>query len=246
MSRNVFENFDDETILATLKMGKVAKPYQIPWSSNYTFLVELDTGSQANCKAIYKPKNGEKPLVDFPSGTLYKREYAAFLLSRYLGWPSVPITVIREGPFGIGSMQIYIESNPNITYFDLNLDNSNFFHQFAVFDLLANNADRKAGHCLLGSDGEIWSIDHGLTFHQDFKLRTVMMEFWGQNINSDLIVGLQRLVSDLDNPSDLQEQLFRLLNQAEIEMLRKRTESIIEKPVFPNLDINRNIPWPLE
>lgn len=246
MPRSVIGNYDDETILSTLKMGKVARSYQIPWSSNYTFLVELDTGAQTNWKAIYKPKNGEKPLIDFPPGTLYKREYAAFLLSQYLGWPSVPITVIRDGPFGVGSMQIYIESDPNITYFDLNLDNSDPFHEFAVFDLVANNADRKAGHCLLGSDGGIWSIDHGLTFHHDFKLRTVMMEFWGKKINPELIVGLHRLVSDLTKPSDLREQLFSLLTQAEIEMLRNRTESLIEKPVFPHLDINRNIPWPLE
>ena len=123
--------------LPVLREGEVIGGRQIPWSSNYTFLVRLDAGPGLFVRAVYKPKAGERPLFDFPGGTLYKREQAAFVLGMAIGWPPVLLTTIREGPYGIGSMQLYVESDPRITY----------------FDLIANNADLKGGHCVLGGDG---------------------------------------------------------------------------------------------
>ena len=169
----------EEEALPVLRDGDVIGGQQIPWSSNYTFLLRIDAGPGRFLRAVYKPKAGERPLYDFPGGTLYRREYAAYLLGRAIGWPPVPLTLIREGPYGVGSMQLYVDSDPRITYFDLVSDHADEFGRFAAFDLVANNADRKGGHCLLGADGTIWSIDHGLTFHPDFKVRTVMLEFWG-------------------------------------------------------------------
>ena len=181
----------EEEALPILRDGEVVGGQQIPWSSNYTFLLRIDAGPGRFLRAVYKPKAGERPLYDFPGGTLYKREYAAYLLGRAIGWPPVPLTLIREGPYGVGSMQLYVESDPRITYFDLVSEHTDEFSRFAAFDLVANNADRKGGHCVLGANGTIWSIDHGLTFHSDFKVRTVMLEFWGAPLLEELLPDLQ-------------------------------------------------------
>ena len=129
--------------LRVLREGEVIGGQQIPWSSNYTFLVELDAGPGRFLRAVYKPRAGERPLFDFPGGTLYKRERAAFLVSRAIGWPPIPLTLIREGPYGVGSMQLYVESDPQVTYFDLIADHADELRRFAAFDLVTNNADRK-------------------------------------------------------------------------------------------------------
>lgn len=216
----------------------------MPWGSNFTFMVWIDIGSSQCIRAIYKPRDGERPLYDFPRGTLYRREYATFLLSRALGWPKVPLTLIREGPYGIGSMQLYIESDPRITYFDLHECHGDVLSQFAIFDLLVNNADRKAGHCLLDKNGEIWSIDHGLTFHQDFKLRTVMLELYDRTICPALLTDLTLLLHDLDSSSSLAQELSQLLIEQEIIALKNRLLNLTQNPILPPLDPYQNVPWP--
>ena len=143
-------------------------------------------------------------------------------------------------------MQLYVESDPRITYFDLIDDHADQLRRFAVFDLLANNADRKGGHCLLDGDGTIWSIDHGLTFHHFFKLRTVMLEFWGDPIPQELVEDLEALAERLNLKDDLTDGLAELLTDKELAMLAQRVESILKDPVMPRLDPRRNVPWPLE
>ena len=236
----------EEEALPILRDGEVVGGQQIPWSSNYTFLLRIDAGPGRFLRAVYKPKAGERPLYDFPSGTLYRREYAAFLLGRAIGWPPVPLTLIREGPYGVGSMQLYVESDPRITYFDLIADHSDELRRFAAFDLVANNADRKGGHCVLGADGTIWSIDHGLTFHPDFKVRTVMLEFWGAPLPEGLLPDLRTLADRLGSSNGLRDQLCEQLTSDEVDVLLRRTEAVLEEPVFPRLDPRRNVPWPLE
>ena len=133
-------------------------------------------------KAIYKPVRGERPLWDFPSG-LHRREVAAWELSEYLGWHLVPPTIMRDGPFGEGSLQLFVAADFEQHYFTLyegRADLHDALRRMCAFDLLANNTDRKSGHCLLGLDGRIWGIDHGLCFAEDFKLRTVIWEFGGE------------------------------------------------------------------
>ena len=231
--------------LGILESGVVLAGQLVPWSSNGTFFVHLDAGHGKHLRAIYKPQRGERPLHDFPSGTLYKREYAAYLVSRSLGWPRIPHTVVRDDPYGVGSMQLYIESDPNITYFDLVKDRSGDMLPLAVFDLLTNNADRKGGHCILGSNGKVWSIDHGLTFHNVFKLRTVMLEFWGAEVPGPMVDDLAALRDRLGSQGNLAKELRSLVSDIEYDALVDRIEAILREPAIPELHPGLNVPWPL-
>lgn len=243
---SVAVELSEEDTLSVLREREIIGGQRIPWSSNYTFLVHIDAGPGRHLRAIYKPRDGERPLYDFPDGTLYKREYASSLLGRSLGWPPVPLTLIRDGPYGIGSVQLYVKSDPRITYFNLIDDHAEELLRFAVFDVLANNADRKGGHCLLGSDRRIWSIDHGLTFHSAFRQRTVMLEFWGASIPRPLLDDLEALAGRLESGTGLATGLGELLSDQEMSALRRRLDSILKDPIIPRLDPRRNVPWPLE
>ncbi len=218
----------------------------MPWGSNYTFLVWIDAGPGKYLRAIYKPRDGERPLWDFPIGTLFRREHASFLLSRILGWPNIPLTLVRDGPYGVGMFQHYIDCDPDVTYFDIVKRDtaSDDLRKIMVFDLITNNADRKAGHCILGPEGRVWSIDHGLTFHPSFKLRTVMMEFWGSPIPDEVVADLGRLHRKLDEESSDVSALRDCLHKQEVKALKKRVRFILKDPTIPNLDPNYNIPWP--
>ena len=234
----------EEAALPVLRSGQILGGYRVPWGSNYTFLVHADAGDGKYLRAVYKPRDGERPLHDFPRGSLYKREYATFILSRALGWPNVPLTVIRDGPHGVGSMQLYIDSDPEITYFDLIDDRADELRRFAVFDLLVNNADRKAGHCILDRDERLWSIDHGLTFHPAFKVRTVMLEFWDTPIPEALLDELERLRNSLASEDGPADKLAEVLTPREIDALCERLGLMLANPVLPGLDPYRNVPWP--
>lgn len=229
-----------------LQSGLITKHEVLPGCSNDVFLIDISNASQnLTVKAVYKPKSGEKPLWDFSEGELYKRECAAFLVSRELGWPAIPDTAIREGPFGIGSVQIYISHEPNVNYFDL--INAGFKHldELAIFDILINNADRKAGHCILGLDNKLWSIDHGLCFHTEFKVRTVMLEFWGRQIEDRLMIDLNSLAEKLSRNSKFKQDLHMLISDEEILSLMSRTSSLIATGKIPILNTYNNVPWPL-
>lgn len=230
--------------LPILQAGKIINGHRLPWGSNYTFLVRIDAGPGKYLRAIYKPRDGERPLYDFPHGSLYKREIATFVVSRALGWPNVPLTIEREGPAGIGAMQLYVDCDPEITYFNLRQERAEELQRFAVFDLLVNNADRKAGHCLLDREGRIWSIDHGLTFHPAFKLRTVMLEFWGQPIPRPLLADLATLLNRLDSSNGLADRLAEMLTSQEVKALIQRLRFILKEGVLPKLDPYYNVPWP--
>ena len=237
-------NLPEDEALPLLRSGEIIGGHRMPWGSNYTFLVWIDAGPARYLRAIYKPRDGERPLWDFDPGSLYKREHAAFLLSRMLGWPSVPLTLVREGPYGVGSVQLYVESDPEVTYFDLVADATVDLERFAVFDLLANNADRKAGHCLLGPDGRIWSIDHGLTFHVSFKVRSVMIELWGRPIPDPLLNDLEALLVRLEDRDTEASEFADLISDRELKALYSRIRAILKEPALPELDPYRNVPWP--
>ena len=164
----------------------------MPWSSNATFLVNLADGDD-EMLAIYKPQRGERPLWDFPRGTLCHREVAAFEVSEALGWDIVPDTVLRDGPAGIGMMQRFVEHDPEEHYFTLLEEHADAFRRMAAFDVVINNTDRKGGHCLRAlDDGRIFGIDHGVSFHAQWKLRTVIWEFGGESIPPDVCSDLHR------------------------------------------------------
>ena len=234
----------DQVAAQVLTDGEIVSCQLTPAGSNYTFLSQVHLGDHT-CTAIYKPRDGEAPLWDFPSGTLYKREYAAYLLSEVLGWNFIPFTIIREGPYGIGSVQLYMEHDPRQNYYTLTQDESNHgnhsreLQAIACFDLVANSTDRKANHLLMGDSGKIWSIDHGLTFHSDMKVRTVIWDFCSEPIPEDLLGSLASLRERLDLPVDslpsLLKELVTLLPTEEVSALKMRLDWVLEERVFPGL-----------
>lgn len=214
-------------------------------SSNYVFVASLQAG-ELTFSAIYKPLRGETPLWDFPPG-LYKREVAAYRFSRLLGWPMVPPTIIREGPQGVGSLQLAVSHDPNQHYFTLR-DEPRFLPQLkriAVFDIAANNADRKGGHCLLDQAGRIWGIDHGLCFHESFKLRSVLWDWVGEPIEDQLLEDLDRAAAELAAGSDAARPVTELLSPAEVEAAGERIHRLNRNRCFPEPGPHRHWPWPL-
>ena len=194
--------------------------------------------------AVYKPQRGESPLWDFPQGSLCRREVAAYIVARELGWPHVPPTVLREGPEGPGSVQRFIPFEPQEHYFTLQDRFPEAFMAIAVFDLVINNADRKGGHCLLGEDGRIWTIDHGVCFHEDPKLRTVIWEYMDRSIPGALVADVRRLAEGLADGRGACHELSDLLGPTEVTALRRRAESVVADPVFPSPIGGRPYPWP--
>ena len=146
----------DQSTHDFLSQGEFLSCELTPDGSNYTFLSRIRLGEREGF-AIYKPRDGEVPLWDFPSGTLYKREYAAYLLSEILEWDFIPLTIIRDGPYGIGSVQHFIEHNPRENYYTLDEAHHDVLRMIACYDLVANNTDRKAGHIIMGNDGKLWA-----------------------------------------------------------------------------------------
>jgi len=232
--------------LELLAHGELKTEGLLPWSSNYTFLATVQHGNRSML-AVYKPRSGERPLWDFPHGTLCLREVATFVVSEALGWSLVPPTVLRDGPHGIGSVQRYIHADPEAHYLTLQ-DHpvyTDVFRRIAVFDVVVNNADRKSGHCLLGRDGRIWAVDHGITFHVMPKLRTVIWEFAGQPIPPSILKDLEVFRGRLNDGSALVKTLERLLTDEEIEALRARVDELLAQRIFPHPDPHRrHIPWP--
>jgi uncharacterized repeat protein (TIGR03843 family) len=228
-----------------VQRGHILECELIPWGSNYTFLATLDVGQPTPLLGVYKPRRGEAPLWDFPDGTLYKREYAAFLCSEALGWQLVPPTVIRQGPKGIGTMQLYIHhQREDADYFALRDQHKHELQTMAVFDLIANNTDRKGGHCIRGEDGHLWGIDHGLTFHHHPKLRTVIWDFGGTHIPASLLQDIKRVCQELETQQGLARVFGELLAPIEIEALIKRMQYILAHPELPCLQTRRGVPWP--
>ena len=231
----------DERVLSVLADGEVEIVARIVPSSNLALLVEV-TSPEGRLDAVYKPEAGERPLWDFAPG-LHRREVAAYLVSDWLGWDLVPPTVAREdAPAGVGSVQLYIESAPADHYFTLFRgapETMADLRALAVFDVVVNNADRKSGHVLRGTDGRISGIDHGLCFAAEDKLRTVIWDFAGEPIPEDLLSGLAPLLSD--GPAGLEE----LIDEAELDALRARVRRLLRTGVFPVDRGGRRVPWPL-
>jgi hypothetical protein len=212
-------------------------------SSNYTFLARL--GPAPELLAVYKPAAGESPLWDFPTGTLYRRELAAYLLARALGWPRVPATVIREtAPHGVGALQLFVDADLDRHYLNSRDEPAATWMEVALFDVLANNADRKSGHCLTDLQGQVWVIDHGLTFHPEDKLRTVIWDFAARPAPKRLRSGVGRALEALDSGS-LGPALRDLLSGREVRALRRRLAAVLEPGWrFPEPGSAWSVPWP--
>jgi len=247
--------------LDLLLTGEIEVKGRLPWSSNGTFLVDLshdgqagtgshtgsdaETGSVGGGRAVYKPGAGERALWDYPTG-LFRRERAVYVLSEALGWGLVPETVLRDGPLGPGSLQRFVAADFQEHYFTLleRPEHHDVLQAICLFDLLVNNGDRKSGHCLLGTDGRVWAIDHGLCLHDEPKLRTVIWDFAGRPFPPERVDDVARLAAAPP------EELRRLLSRNEVAALVARAKGLVRRPSFPPVGSHgsRNhwaFPWPL-
>jgi len=240
-----------ETALAEASFGELRL---IQHSSNYVFLADLEHPEHGHGLGIYKPAAGEQPLYDFSEG-LYEREIAAYEFARLLGWDIIPPTVEAEGPHGVGSLQLFIEHDPGQHYFETR-DHDELewqFIRFAIFDLVANNADRKGGHLLLsepgleGGEPKIWGIDNGLCFHEVEKFRTVIWDFAGTVIPDGWLDDLRRVGACLASGDPTAQPLIDRLAPREVSALGDRIEFYLEHPALPEMESfpRRVVPWPM-
>jgi hypothetical protein len=213
-------------------------------SSNYTFLARLEPLPPAGLLAVYKPARGESPLWDFEIGSLYRREVAAYELSKVLGWPRIPPTVVRrQGPHGVGAVQLFIDADRR-HFLDEQSARRGTWAQVALFDVITNNADRKSGHCLFDANDEVWVIDHGLTFHVDQKLRTVIWDFSGEQLPRELCGDVERTLVEVEKGA-LGQTLAGMLRPAEVRMLKRRLRGVLDPSWrFPEPTSAWSIPWP--
>lgn len=238
----------DERVPSWLSTATVTDGARIPYASNYVFLLELQHDeAPIPGYAVYKPGKGENPLWDFPPN-LYRREVAAYRLSAALGWDLIPPTIEREAgmEYGVGSLQAYIPTDYSCTFFELREEYADDMRRFALFDWIANNADRKGGHILKGIDDQLWGIDNGLSFHQEEKLRTVIWDYAGEMIEPALIADVEVLVPTLSEDGETASLLSDLLSVDEIEVLRRRAVRVLEEGRLPDPPTGRrSYPWPL-
>jgi uncharacterized repeat protein (TIGR03843 family) len=228
---------------AFLAEGELEPLGRIPWASNATVLAKVRHEGLEGL-AVYKPVRGERPLWDFPSGTLYRREVAAYLVSEQLGWRLVPPTLARDGPLGLGSVQLFVDADPEVTAFELLAAGDPTMARVAAFDVVTNNADRKAGHCLAGQDGRVWAIDHGLCFHTQTKLRTVLWDLAGTPLEAPVLADLEALAAAAAG-GPLGASLLELLDPAEVAALARRARALVRAGKLPAPRGERSYPWPL-
>lgn len=234
-------------VLEALRDAEFGRMQLVYDSSNLVYFAELSHPDAGRGLGIYKPASGERPLSDFPYGTLHRREVAAFEFSRLLGWHLVPPTVVREGPRGEGSLQLFIQHDPEDHYFVLRHDLAlhDQLIRLAVFDIVANNADRKGGHILAGPGRRLWAIDNGLTFHQHEKLRTVIWDFAGTEVALEIREDLQRVLDCIDARAEEVAPLVEQLTARERTALVDRLAAVLRDPVLPEMYPWRCTPWPL-
>lgn len=232
-----------DEIYRLLCEGEILSGSLIPWGTNYTYYVDLQYEGLRH-RAVYKPRKGEAPLIDFPSGTLYLREYAAYLASEWLEWNLVPQTVVRnDAPYGPGSLQAYVEAEGAPHVYSLGPEDLPELQKLVLFDVIVNNADRKPAHCFKGVGHGLWAIDHGLTFHARPKLRTVIWDFNGEPIPEPLLGTVEAAHSDQAGCGEMTEKLRALLSPREVDAFWRRIDDVLTKRRYPNLDPRYNIPY---
>ena len=239
---------DPATALAILGEGEIELVGRLMGSSNHAMLCRVrricpPPEPAGVLEAVYKPTAGERPLDDFPDGTLSHREVAAYLVSEAIGWGIVPPTIRRDGPFGDGSLQQWIDIDPNVDVVAMVLGDDERLRRIAVFDAAVNNTDRKGGHLLPTTDGHIHGVDHGVTFSTVPKLRTVLWGWRGKPLADEELAGLARLGEALRG--DLARDLAGLLSRREIAATRRRVDALLETRRFPMPRADwPAIPWP--
>jgi uncharacterized repeat protein (TIGR03843 family) len=240
---------DRASTLLTLAEGDLEIVGRILGSSNNAMLVTLtrtcpDPDPAVVLDAIYKPTIGERPLDDFPDGTLTRREVAAWHVSEATGWSIVPPTILREGPFGEGMVQVFIEADPEVDVVAMVVEDDPRLRRMAVLDAVMNNTDRKGGHILPVDGGRlVHGVDHGVCFSPVPKLRTVLWGWRGTPLEADELAGLQRVRDALDG--DLGGRLRALLSRTEVQATIRRTDDLLRTGRFPYPSPDwPAIPWP--
>ena len=214
--------------------------------SNRVFLCEMiDESSEKKFLSIYKPIKGERPLRDFFVGNLCSRELAAYEISKQLGWPNLPPLVNRDGPFGFGSFQMFIDHDPKYNYFNLFDEFQKQLKEVIFFDHIILNTDRKAGSIILDANKQIWAIDQALTFNPYTRISTVMFEYNKMRIDDFLLSQVEKLLKTLERKEELLKILTELLSQEEIESLIARIKKLLKDRRLPELDPYINVPYPL-
>jgi uncharacterized repeat protein (TIGR03843 family) len=235
---------EDEAALELLAQGTLEVEGRLVEASNATLYCSIShEGVQAAC--VYKPVAGERPLWDFPPGTLAGREVAAYAVSRAAGWGIVPPTVMREGPFGPGMCQLWIDSDGGTDLIALARSSDHpQLRDMAVFDAVVNNADRKIGHLLPRSDGRLYGCDHGVCFGEEYKLRTVLWQWRGRRLPGRALRALGRLQEQMAS-GDLAGELAALLSPAEVRATGERIDLLVQHRVHPYPPENwPAVPWP--
>jgi uncharacterized repeat protein (TIGR03843 family) len=234
----------DAEALDLLANGALEVEGRLVVASNATLYCTVRDGErEAAC--VYKPVAGERPLWDFPAGSLAGREVSAYHVSAAAGWYLVPPTVFRDGPFGPGMCQLWIESDESVDVMALARSTDHpALREMAVFDAVINNADRKIGHLLPDRQGHLYGCDHGVCFGEDYKLRTVLWQWRGRRLPAAAVAALGRLQAALAE-GDLLTELDRWLSPAELEATRQRVELLLEHKVHPfPPDDWPAVPWP--
>jgi uncharacterized repeat protein (TIGR03843 family) len=230
--------------LELLERGTLEVEGRLVDASNATLYCTIKGGG-AEAACVYKPIAGERPLWDFPTGTLADREVAAYAVSRAAGWNIVPPTVMRDGPFGPGMVQLWIDLDPEVDLIALSRRSDHAgLREMAVFDAVINNADRKIGHLLPIADGHLYGCDHGVCFAEDYKLRTVLWQWRGKTLPRRCVEALRRLADNLAGGC-LAGELTRHLTSGEISATKIRVEKLLKHRVhpYPSEDWPA-IPWP--
>jgi uncharacterized repeat protein (TIGR03843 family) len=227
-----------------LSKGELVVTGRLVDASNATLFCEikLGDGSAEVRKVVYKPIAGERPLWDFPDGNLAGREVAAYLLSEFAGFNLVPSTTMRDGPFGPGAVQEWINVDPEVDVIAFAQSEAPSLRVMALFDFIINNTDRKFGHVLVDNGGTLFGCDHGVSFHREFKLRTVIWQFAGLELNSTELGKIEKLLVEFKT---LEKMISPYITSDEITALKLRLESLQEEPRFPYPNPNwPAIPWP--
>jgi hypothetical protein len=240
---------DPGRAIEVLRDGEIEIVGRIVGSSNHAMYCRVtlacpDPAETIELTAVYKPVAGERPLDDFPAGTLSHREGAAYLASEATGWGIVPPTIRRDGPFGDGSLQLWIDADPGADVVAMVLEDDPRLRRIAAFDAAVNNTDRKGGHLLAVEGGRhVYGVDHGVTFSAVPKLRTVLWGWRGDPLDEEELAGLARLAAALDG--DLGHELGGLLSRREIAATRRRVGALLETRRFPQPRPDwPAIPWP--
>jgi len=235
----------NKEIESKLRIFSIDSLREVINGSNKVFLCQMSGKDKENLLSIYKPIQGERPLSDFFIGNLSSRELASYEISKHFGWPNLPPLIIRDGPFGLGSFQKYIDHDPKKNYFNLFNDYQKDLSLIMIFDSIIHNTDRKAGSIILGKKNKIWAIDQALTFNPHTRLRTVMFEFNKMKIQKNILLQIENFVFELESKKNIFCKLSNLISNEEIVNLIERSKILLKNKKIAELDPYSNVPYPL-